>query len=721
MPLKTYKLENLHRSVLSVIDENVVYRLLNRIGVNFDKKKVRLINNIMVNSKLRDNDGVLKLDNEERCEVNIRYVLNKNNIKIDTSNFYNTYIEPGGLFMIRDVDCIIKDKSRFITLFSRKEPMNTTYEFKLLFSSQDEATSVYTTISQLYPASTTIYTENRRDFTYELPNKLINDIKVLLKLNQQNVTLDNIKDYLNENISPTTFLNFIVNHDSNGKAVSISANNFYANIISNLDILEDDVSSVEENIHRSIFFKVTFNLTIQFDRPGDMHLYFPSVVDNKPIPYNLPYPINRNTLRQKIPISEHNRAGQINSILKVIDDRRNVIYYPYFEDFYPTDENKNKFYDPFLITPLLLEEEEGIWSCDVDLDTLEFEFHNESLSFDKTYTLGLNRTLKKILKEHNKKDLLFITEKGGGLFNIVFFKNGKNANVELDESILNEDNLIFKIKDIDDNTPNNRWHFSLSDIQDLNHVNLKYINLILKYYYYFYKLIKKYDKSLLDPKASNLSFIKRILLNCKNEVFNILNELFKCEYITADDIRNLQNLSYIDFAYYMFRTDDQTGDINIWFRFINEVLKRHINKTLTCIDITDIINKNIKIDLTRITKNEKTKLTETLIDKLIKCLNSKTDTEISKQDLLKHIKDLKCATIEEIVKSVESISNLLEEDILSCIIDILDTIDYIEIVDNYGIKPINENPDDFNKLDLSMLITDFDSKTRIERIFRYFQ
>ena len=64
-----------------------------------------------------------------------------------------------------------------------------------------------------------------------------------------------------------------------------------------------------------------------------MHLYFPSVVYNRPIPYSLPYPINETKIRQRIPTSQHNRAGKIYNILKSIDDRRKVIYYPYFEDF----------------------------------------------------------------------------------------------------------------------------------------------------------------------------------------------------------------------------------------------------------------------------------------------------------------------------------------------------------------------------------------------------
>ena len=721
MPLKTYKLENIHRSILSIIDENIVYTLLNKSGVNLNKKNVRLRNNFMVNSKIRDDDGVIKLDSEERCDVNIKYNFNKNNIKYNTSNFYNTYVSSGGLFMMRDVDILVKDTSRHITLFSRKEPMSTTYEFQLYFSSLDKATNIYTYLSQLYPSSDTTYSENRRDFTYELPKKLINDIEVLLKLNKENITLNDIKNYLNETISSTTSLRFIVNHDSNGDPISISASNFYINILSNLEIAEDDVETIEDNTHKAIFFKISFNFSIQFDRPGDMHLYFSSVIHNKPIPYTLPNPINKNTIRQNIPIKEHNLAGQIYDILNVINSKRKVVYYPYFEDFYPSDKKRNIAYNPFLITPLLLEEEDGVWVSDIDLDNQKFNFHNESLSLNKTYELTLNRTLKKILKEHVKKDLLFTNSKGGGLFNITFFKNGESANIAHIESILNKDDLVFKIQDIDSNAPNHRWHFVLSDIQDLKYVNLKYINLILKYYYYFYKLIKKYDKNLLEPQSNILSFMKINLLKCRDEVFEILNELLKCEFITVDDVTNLEGLSYIDFTYYLFCNDDSTGTINIWFRFINEVLKRHINKSLTCIDITPILTNDLKLDLTRISKDENTGLTKTLITKLIECLNMNSDREITEKTLLNSLKDKTCATVKEIVEVVMNMSNLTEKQILSCLIKIIETIDYIEIIDNYGIKPINENPNNKTSFNLSMLITDFDSKTRIERLVRYFE
>ena len=387
--------------------------------------------------------------------------------------------------------------------------------------------------------------------------------------------------------------------------------------------------------------------------------------------------------------------------------------------FYP-NASETKVYEPFLITPLLLSEEESVWSDEIDLDKMIFEFHNESLGFDKTYTVGLNRILKKILKEHDKRDLLYISSAGGGLFKIVFFKNGDNTNALHDETFLTQDNLIFRIQDQGESAPNNRWHFTLSDIKDLSQLNIKYINLLLKYYYYFYKLIKKYDETLLDPNSNVLSFIKKALLNCKNEVFKILNELLKCGFITAKDVQILENLSYIDFATYIFRTDDQTGEVNIWFRFINEILKRHMNKTLTCIDITSLIKK-IKIDLTVLTKDEKINIAITLLDKLIKCLNSKTDMKITKETISTLIKDLKCTTVDEIVKLVKSISDLTDEEILSCITDILDTEDYIDIIDNYGIKPIDETSGDRGKYELSMLITDFAYKTRIERIFRYFE
>ena len=721
MPLKTYKLENIHRSILGIIDENIVYTLLHKIGIRLDKRNVRLRNNFMLDSKIRDDDGVIKIDSEERCDVNIKYILNKNNIKINTSNFYNTYITPGGLFMMRDADVIVKDEPRSITLFSRKEPMNTTYDFQLFFSSLDKATSAYTSISQLYPASTITYSENRRDFTYELPKKLINDIKILLKLNNENVSLEDVRDYLNEHISSTTSLNFIVNHDSNGDAISISANNFYVNVLSNLDIAEDDIETIQDNVHKSVFFKISFSLTIQFDRPGDMHLYFPSIVDNKPIPYSLPNPITKNQLRETIPISQHTQAGQIYKILSSVNDRRKIIYYPYFEDFYPSDEKRNLAYEPILITPLLLEEENDVWVSDINLDTLKFEFHNESFTHDKTFTLSLNRILKRILREHVKRDLLFTTSKGGGLFNITFFKNGENSNISHIDSILDENNLIFKVQDISNNSPNNRWHFILSDIQDLSYLNLKYINLLLKYYFYFYKLIKKYDKSLLEPNSNMLSFVKKILTKCKSEVFKILNYLFKNNYISANDILILENLSYVEFANYICITDDKTGQVNIWFRFINEVLKRHISKTLTCITITDFIDENIKIDLMRVTEDKDGCVTELLVDKLLKCLNSKIETEINKKEFLDSIEDPTCVTIKTIVKVLMAISTLTEKQILSCIIEILDIIDYIEIIDDYGIKPLNENPKSKRQFNLSMRITDFDYKTRIERIVRYFE
>ena len=86
--------------------------------------------------------------------------------------------------------------------------MNTTYEFVIYFSSIDEATSVYKTIQQLYPTSNISHEETRKGFTYELPKKLINDMKVLLGLNKNDVSLEDIRDYLNENISPNYILRF---------------------------------------------------------------------------------------------------------------------------------------------------------------------------------------------------------------------------------------------------------------------------------------------------------------------------------------------------------------------------------------------------------------------------------------------------------------------------------------------------------------------------------
>ena len=97
------------------------------IGVKLDRNNIRLKNEFMGNSKLRNKDGNIKLDNEERCDINVIYNFNKSNMKYDTSNFYNTYISPGGLFIMRDADEIIKDHIQFYyIIFSYR-----TYEYNI--------------------------------------------------------------------------------------------------------------------------------------------------------------------------------------------------------------------------------------------------------------------------------------------------------------------------------------------------------------------------------------------------------------------------------------------------------------------------------------------------------------------------------------------------------------------------------------------------------------
>ena len=56
----------------------------------------------------------------------------------------------------------------------------------------------------------------------------------------------------------TTFLDFIVNNDSNGKAVSVSANNYQIKTISSLILQSDKADTIEDNVHTALFFKISF-------------------------------------------------------------------------------------------------------------------------------------------------------------------------------------------------------------------------------------------------------------------------------------------------------------------------------------------------------------------------------------------------------------------------------------------------------------------------------
>lgn len=464
MPVFNSIIEETMTHMIHPISEQLVNRLFRSFNV-LDS----LQDNIYFNSddtsasKTSDQNNRPKLTSN-RANIEITPNFDPTNHKWENINTKNIPAYSISNFQKYEDASLFVDKRADIKIQEKLVPCTVSMNINLQFKSKELA---FRTLDAIYNKHYTQSLINYEDIYYSYPFPLpvfraLHELYLMRTFEKELSFSEYLKWGSADNIK--------YNKSRNGNLTQIVINKNQYRVLSEL-ITSVEKPEGEKPNKVADLWNIQFEYVYQFSRPNMMSIYYPVTVDNKLIPSILHpsgkryHPTDGDGLYVDIAHQQY--------LSKVYKSKyiHPIVHHPIWDDWrVPLHNNHvNKFYKPFFVGALTLDEDETGTNTSIDLLN------------DLPEDMKLHQIIVDALSIQGDKS--FYTE---GLFNISVYANDTRVDPELLE-ITPE--LVVRLKST---IKHRRYHLVLSELVDLKRLDPYYIPILLKYDDFFASTIIRY-------------------------------------------------------------------------------------------------------------------------------------------------------------------------------------------------------------------------------------
>lgn len=491
MPIVHRVIDETMTHIISPITEQIARDVLRRLNVlDVLEDNIFYNNEYDVGIGTRGKHNVARIA-ANRCDIRSEIILDPANTNWDMNitkhnpqySFHRTYGHSDTPILI--------DKKFDIFLHEKRLPTSVGMEFKLTFKNKELA---FQTVDKI-----NMYFGKRLNelqavvYDYPLSDTLVYILYKLFVMQKQKYPF---KKYLE--VASGEDITFLVNAHNKLKELVVHRN--IGNVLCefSFDMAKPEVVQLGNiaNTH-----EVIFKYVYQFNRPVELRVQYPSVVNNEMIPKVLRPDIKQKDLHHSelIEIDYNMREYVLANLDQVA--KIPVTRLPYFDDWmYPVnDPVYPDLYKPFFIAAFTLDEQiQGKITSTINLDT------------DLPKHASLHSVIKEALRLQGYSSFGL-----NGVINLAVFAN----NVRVDNSLLHIDKDLNLT--IDSTVKTKRYHLVVSELMALNHVNPYYMPFLLKNLDFFRLNILRNLKRL---KEAGFLEVKKDRIFTSKETFMSINK-----------------------------------------------------------------------------------------------------------------------------------------------------------------------------------------------------
>lgn len=493
----------MHNIPITEITDNVTDRVARQIA---DAVLIRLgVRDLVVDDfyfKTDSKGASLAVDRDSninltrtRCDVVAETIMNPKLTKWNIHSFKYVQAYANTVRSVGDFVPLFSDKVADVYVNEHFVPCTVKLNFTLQFKNREDAYMLSDSLTQNYDGEGTVVAHDVT-YAYPLSMGLAAPLMEVYKLRKSlHPTLPYLA-YLQAGMA--NVLTVETNRDAIAPgaepAKQLMIKRQVLSCIGQMDY-DQERPEVVRIMQTSDRYSVTFTYYVQFARPAGLRLYHPVVIENQLIPDSLvPHlePTNEIAVLEGI-LQEKSLTKYLREVRKELDPSILLVRFPEFDDFaLPRSRIIDYTFLHHIIAAFTLEDTGDTTTLPLsDLDGITF-----------------HPVVKEIMLKHGQ-ELFGAT----GLFNFTAYAN--DGVIDPSRLTLNPD---FSVT-IAATDRMKRYHFSISEAQDMQYVDPKWLDLLLEYRWYFPATIVKNLQRLVDEGLYHIEY--------GNELINILERCMR--------------------------------------------------------------------------------------------------------------------------------------------------------------------------------------------------